>query len=67
MLITGAFVWSRTLGGSDGDDVGTSLAADLTSGVLLTGYFKSSSLQMGTSATTLNNVKVGFEDGFVAR
>jgi hypothetical protein len=45
--------------------VGTSLAADLTSGVLVAGYFKSTSFKMGTSTTTL--ATAGREDGFVAR
>jgi hypothetical protein len=53
------------MGGSDNDDVGLSVAADLTSGVVVAGYFRSSSMTVGS--TTLSNAESGNDDAFVAR
>lgn len=51
------------MGGSGDDDFGVSVAADLTGGVVVGGYFQSDSITIGSTS----HINSGNEDAFLAR
>lgn len=51
------------MGGAGDNDFGLSVAADLTGGVVVGGYFKSSSITIGS----VSHINSGNEDAFLAR
>jgi hypothetical protein len=62
----GAFVWAKAFGGAL-DDFSTALAADLTLGVIIGGYYKSSSLIFQSGSSIGNTGNTNLEEAFVAR
>lgn len=65
-FLPGAFVWAKAFGGAL-DDFSTALSADLTLGVIIGGYFKSSSLTFQSGSSISNTGNTNLEEAFVAR
>jgi len=61
----GNFLWARSAGGTNSNDVSNSVATDLSGNVFITGYFHSPTINFG--GTILTNSTPPYEDIFLVK
>lgn len=64
---TGTAQWGVSYGGSSGDDEGNAITIDTSGNIYITGSFKSTSIDMGSTCGTLTNAGNNYADVIIAK